>query len=634
MKFKRLKMQNFYAFREAELNLENRGLVLILGDNLDGSKANSNGSGKSAIFDAICWCLWGVTPRGSKGDNVVNRKTKKNCVVSVTFTEGGNTYEVIRHQKDTEHFKKNDLEFLVNGVDDCGKSMATAQLKVNDTLGLDFDTFCSLMPGAGVKAAEMTDKGIKELLEGLLQTELLAVAQKVAKERIKEIDLKLAAVQQEIKEYNFKMETQTSLIKEYMEKSASFKSDQQTTLKQMQAAVDLQEENLKSLTDEVGVATKAAAKLVRLREHLKTVDQTMAQALAKSEALAEELGNKLDPLDKAADEYLWEYTKLGEEKLPESAQCPSCHQEIAEEHRAEHEAAKQKKIKKLKALRSLAREKANALSEIYAGQLAELAENLVKYRKEKAEVTGDIKKLELEVASLGKTEKYVEHTRENIRAAKATLEQQQQLKNPFIDLVGDAEAKARELEALILGAELSEGMLLANLTELEFWVDGFSPKGMRSHMLKHITPVLNARAKHYCNLLTDNDMQVSFQTEKTLKNGKVKEEFNIIVKFANGADTYTGCSSGEKARADMVISLVLGDLASFRANKKIPFRFMDEAFERVDEAGLDAVVALLNDQKDQHETIFVITHKSELKQYFEQAITVVKEKGISRLNGN
>jgi len=150
-------------------------------------------------------------------------------------------------------------------------------------------------------------------------------------------------------------------------------------------------------------------------------------------------------------------------------------------------------------------------------------------------------------------------------------------------------------------------------------------------MLKQVAPILNDRAAVYCKLLTDGEMTIVFQTEKELKNGTVKEDFNILVEQENGAGLYRGISGGEKARADLVISLVLGDLASFRANKQIPFRFMDEAFEKVDDTGLEAVVTLLEAQKENYETIFVVTHKNELKQHFKDTITVTKQKGISTI---
>ena len=42
------------------------------------------------------------------------------------------------------------------------------------------------MPGAGVRASEMSDKQVKELLERLLQTQVLGRAHTLVKERLKQ----------------------------------------------------------------------------------------------------------------------------------------------------------------------------------------------------------------------------------------------------------------------------------------------------------------------------------------------------------------------------------------------------------------------------------------------------------------
>ena len=91
-------MQNF-SIKEAKIDLNDRGLVLIEGVNEDDPSAKSNGAGKSSIVDALCWCLYGKTARGVSSDAVVNRKTKKNCCVSVLIQDGEDEYPVVRSRK-------------------------------------------------------------------------------------------------------------------------------------------------------------------------------------------------------------------------------------------------------------------------------------------------------------------------------------------------------------------------------------------------------------------------------------------------------------------------------------------------------------------------------------------------------
>lgn len=53
--FKKIKIHNFLSINDAEVQLDNRGYVLVKGmNNNPKDNAASNGSGKSTIFNAIC----------------------------------------------------------------------------------------------------------------------------------------------------------------------------------------------------------------------------------------------------------------------------------------------------------------------------------------------------------------------------------------------------------------------------------------------------------------------------------------------------------------------------------------------------------------------------------------------------
>ena len=63
--FNKIVINNFLSFGHAEIDLRDRGYTLIEGVNnnpLDG--ARSNGSGKSSIFNALCYALTGETIQG------------------------------------------------------------------------------------------------------------------------------------------------------------------------------------------------------------------------------------------------------------------------------------------------------------------------------------------------------------------------------------------------------------------------------------------------------------------------------------------------------------------------------------------------------------------------------------------
>jgi DNA repair exonuclease SbcCD ATPase subunit len=78
--FKSISIRNFLSIAEADVPDFPQGVHLVTGHNLDmgvdGSE--SNAAGKSSLFDAIMWGLFGTIARdGAKADDVVNRTVGK-----------------------------------------------------------------------------------------------------------------------------------------------------------------------------------------------------------------------------------------------------------------------------------------------------------------------------------------------------------------------------------------------------------------------------------------------------------------------------------------------------------------------------------------------------------------------------
>ena len=61
MKILKVEVTNFGSYPHLEFDFTKGGLSLLYG---------KTGAGKSTLIDAICWCLFGVTPRGGSIDSV------------------------------------------------------------------------------------------------------------------------------------------------------------------------------------------------------------------------------------------------------------------------------------------------------------------------------------------------------------------------------------------------------------------------------------------------------------------------------------------------------------------------------------------------------------------------------------
>ena len=96
--FKRVEAQNFLSFDKLDLELDGKGLTLVNGRNLTNDSFDGNASGKTSIFNAIIWGLFGKTPNMLAADDVVNNRAGKNTFVKLYLENNGDTYIIERYR--------------------------------------------------------------------------------------------------------------------------------------------------------------------------------------------------------------------------------------------------------------------------------------------------------------------------------------------------------------------------------------------------------------------------------------------------------------------------------------------------------------------------------------------------------
>ena len=86
MKINKIEINNFYSIKNVKLKFDKYdGIVLLEGANKD--TGGSNGSGKSALIEAVVWGLFGKTIRKSTEEALINNKSKKACSVKITVND-------------------------------------------------------------------------------------------------------------------------------------------------------------------------------------------------------------------------------------------------------------------------------------------------------------------------------------------------------------------------------------------------------------------------------------------------------------------------------------------------------------------------------------------------------------------
>ena len=222
-------ISNFLIINSATLSLHDKGLVRVSGENNDDTTSSSNGSGKSSVFEAIYWCLFGDTLRSLKSaDSVVNRNVGSDCSVVLNMEDTGRTYRVERYRKHSKN--KNNLYLYINDVDSRGQNNKETQEFIEEIIGVDKVAFAaSIVFGQGYsknlrRFSELTDKEQKECLERILELEVFAQSHDVVREALKGFKLERESLVRQEARIESSIESLETEISSAQEENNSFKT--------------------------------------------------------------------------------------------------------------------------------------------------------------------------------------------------------------------------------------------------------------------------------------------------------------------------------------------------------------------------------------------------------------------------
>jgi exonuclease SbcC len=160
-----------------------------------------------------------------------------------------------------------------------------------------------------------------------------------------------------------------------------------------------------------------------------------------------------------------------------------------------------------------------------------------------------------------------------------------------------------------------------------FWERGFSRQGIPAYLLDGAVPILNEAVHELANILTDNELIITFDSAATKG---TQDVFGVSVDYVDGGDDYDTTSRGEHTRVDLAVLFAIRELLASRGRQQCTQLFIDEVFDGLDEAGAEAVILMLR-TFHADKASFVITHDPAMKNLADSVITVDKSDGYSRL---
>lgn len=644
MKITNATIQNFLTISQAEMHLDDRGLLLITGQNDDDTSANSNGAGKSSLVDAICWALFGSTARDVTADDVINETAKKDCLVSLTIEDDGSKYEVVRHRK----HKTNKNALLVykydisGGKTDISKGTdKETQLVVSAIVGCSAEVFTSAVYAGQERMPDlpsMTDKPLKMLIEEAAGIQVLEKANSIARKTLDDakalhsealhkvslVDNAIAVNAASLASIKIKFDEFDATKRDRAREHLKLCIPHMTTLKSCDEKMAAYK--AADYSSEAKVLLEKLAELEEIKTKNVTVVAAFDETNKKWRSLVDEYYGEERQIDRIQSEVKNSEALIGKP-------CGECGKEYCATDLAGAIKARQELIEKRKAEQDKVKAEAQRL-EAQVSKLdkarKDLDEQLLELPKIQARLT-EIKQAQASIKLVEERKQIADEAIANIKnEANAKLKE----KNPFVSHIQDLLDKEAKLNVAKKDKEAAANKLLEKVNLANMAVSVFGPAGVRAHILDTVTPFLNTRTSEYLGALSDGNIHAVWTTLATTAKGEVKEKFSITVANDSGGSSFKKLSGGEKRKVRLATSLALQDLVMSRATKPIDLWIADEIDYALDDSGLERLMGVLERKARERGTVLIISHQSGLRDWVDQTIDVVKKGKISTVSGD
>lgn len=593
-----------------------------------------NGSGKTTMFNAIYWALYGKTSKNVSVSDIPTKseyrhKGFKGTYVKIDAEIGGDKYTILRTYKSKHEFKgllvgASDLLVYdhrqgINVTDDI--SIKDSQKVLDDILGIDGMMFANSV-FFGQKTTRLMDTSeadkrviFETILYSIIQ-DMDQIKEKVAYERAKNTDKK----------------TKLSIDSSRLEGKREVVLN---TITQMGSDIVKAEQLLESKLQEIDL------RISGLREQEQSLAKNKSVLISRDteyKKRKEELKKRMTALDlkynitELEEKYMdvvsskrakeSELSRVGEAQtkkifLELGGRCYTCGSDITDQTIGKIKAENDHKIKEhKKVVRRLEKDiakleeqltkfeglsKLKAVKSDYTEKLSDVEKVLSQTNYDAMRVASTIKSTASEIVML-------QERRAELIEKRAHISQEIKQKN--IDL--------KEIEKEIKALEESVAKIDERISYLDWWSRvGLGSSGINTYLYESLLVSFNEALQKYSAIL---GIGVKLLIDKTKKS----RPFLLECYDGEVIKSYESLSGGEQQRVNIGILFALYELVCSKT-VETNLLLLDEVFEGLDEEGTTMVFQVL--QTYANKSLYVITHNQDISADYVEFIDFTKEKG-------
>jgi DNA repair exonuclease SbcCD ATPase subunit len=554
----RIQLKNFMNYDVLDLELPDRGVILVTG---------LNGAGKSSLQEAVSVAYWGKTLRktpawrkDTEGGVIVSspgiiatRKCTKGGKASLTFQTGNKAFDKRKYNTPTK---------------------AQAAL---DGIIMPWELWRRTHVFSPSMAAHFTtakDSERKRLIESFLGLGMFDVALKLCRDDLKIARDELTDATHKISVLDGKASVYTSQLadaKRSVESAELILSQDEERDEDVPTA-----ESIKAIADELVEVREALrdskADLQKIELRFRELDKTLSDAETRLAIANERTGDLAN------------------------AKCPTCGQEIPKEKRESVIDA----LRNLRATVVEIRKSSDNERKILNSESADLNEEITLLHERVTTLASDLRVAEdrQKSASSEAARERRESAEKNLQEARERLSRLESLgrkirneRNKLVDAQTTATGRVEFLEVVerVLGL-----------------------RGVRVQILAKALDGINDLASYWLAQITNNsDACLKLKPYSETKTAGISDALSIEVGGFGGGYGYFAASSGEQRRIDVPITMALATVADAAIAKTQGTLWMDEIFDNLDALGVEAVSGAL-DELGQERPVVVISHSEKM----------------------
>ena len=582
LKIKQVTFRNFrsYGKIDAVVNFETPGVTLLTAKSDDGG--TTNGYGKTSILFALTWLLYDKVIDSVNKDELINITNKVDMVGEVLFSIGTDEFAVKRWRKSGKSNRENGASLFINGEDNTPAGNDNINKKIQELIGIDFELFSRIVVYSAsnksffdLPTTSHYETNQTDMVEQLFNLQMLSE--------------KAVALKAQIKATETELVTQKRLIEQVEKQLASHKVLVEKTEARKQLWSNTHAERVTALEIDIELVEQVDFEAERLhhdtivdcsnaRRDLVNEKRTHEAKLSTAKEQLVELKNEVASLSDSTCPYCKQTFAGAAEKFEHVSHQLLSHQDVMRELKMGVKSC-DKQIQMLDSLISTARRKATVAD----------FDNLVRLKSAHQDLVTKITQLKQQ------SNPHTDTLQELIDAQPVV---------PSFDTINDLSTLNEHQQ-----------FLLKLLTKK----DSF----LRKALLHRNIPLLNSRMAVYLE-----QMGLPHAVEFTPSLTANITQFGRELSFGS-------LSNGQKARINFALSLAFGDLLQ-EIHQKINIQLFDEVLDiGLCPHGVAAASRVLKHKaRDEGLSVFIITHRDELANAFDNQLIVRMVDGFSCVEVN